>query len=79
MDAAAKSVHAQVMDPEGKVLKEDGDMQLRRSYSANMQRLMQQAGARPVRDVLDMGCATGGAMHRAACFLPVNSQRSVQE
>ena len=64
VDAAAKSVHAQVMDPEGKVLREDGDLQLRRSYSANMQRLMQQAGARPVQDVVDMGCATGGALQQ---------------
>ena len=66
VDAAAKSVHAQVMDPEGKVLREDGDLQLRRSYSANMQRLMQQAGARPVQDVVDMGCATGGALQQCA-------------
>lgn len=66
VDAAAKSVHAQVMDPEGKVLREDGDLQLRRSYSVNMQRLMQQAEARPVQDVVDMGCATGGTMQQCA-------------
>lgn len=59
VDAAAKSVHAQVMDPEGKVLRKDGDLQLRRSYSNNMQRLMQEAGSRPVQDAVDLGCATG--------------------
>jgi len=58
VDAAAKSVHAQVMDPEGKVLRKDGDLQ-RRSYSNNMQRLMQEAGSRPVQDAVDLGCATG--------------------
>ncbi len=62
VDAAAKSVHAQVMDPEGKVLREDGDLQLRRSYSKHMQHLMQQTGARPVRQIVDLGCATGIAM-----------------
>ena len=59
VNAAAKSVHAQVMDPEGKVLREDGDLQLRRSYSDNMWRLMQEAGSQPVQDVVDLGCATG--------------------
>ena len=77
VDAAAKSVHAQVMDPEGKVLREDGDLQLRRSYSANMQRLMQQAGARPVQDVVDMGCATGEALQQyfmvSLCLLSFHS------
>ena len=58
-------MHAQVMDPEGKVLREDGDLQLRRRYSANMQRLMQQAGARPVQDVVDMGCATGVGLQQS--------------
>lgn len=59
VNAAAKSVHAQVMDPEGKLLREDGDLQLRRSFSDNMQLLMQQAQSRPVEDAIDLGCATG--------------------
>lgn len=76
MDAAAKSVHAQVMDPEGKVLRKDGDLQLRRSYSNNMQRLMQQASSRPVQQIVDLGCATGKAalssleQHCPAAILP---------
>ena len=67
MDAAAKSVHAQVMDPEGKVLRQDGDLQLRRSYSSNMRRLMREAGSRPVQDAVDLGCATGDRCLRQLC------------
>jgi hypothetical protein len=59
VEAAAKSVHAPVMDPEGKLLDPDGDAQLRGSYSANMVRLMKRAASRPVQDIVDLGCATG--------------------
>lgn len=63
VNAAAKSVHAPVMDPEGKVLDPEGDAQLRGSYTANMLRLMERAGSlRPVHHAIDLGCATG--MHR---------------
>lgn len=69
MNAAAKSVHAQVMDPEGKVLREDGDLQLRRSFSDSMQRLMREAGSRPVQDAVDLGCATGDQGLQQVCLL----------
>ncbi|KAK9917244.1 hypothetical protein WJX75_002270 [Coccomyxa subellipsoidea] len=60
VNAAAKSVHAPVMDPEGKLLDPEGDSQLRGSYTRNMLKLMERAGAtRPVRDAVDLGCATG--------------------
>lgn len=60
VNAAAKSVHAPVMDPEGKVLDPEGDAQLRSSYTANMLRLMDRAGcSRPVQHAVDLGCATG--------------------
>ncbi|CAL8463717.1 g3251 [Coccomyxa elongata] len=60
VNAAAKSVHAPVMDPEGKVLDPEGDAQLRGSYTANMLRLMERAGcSRPVQHAIDLGCATG--------------------
>lgn len=48
------------MDPEGKVMDPEGDVQLRGSYTANMLRLMERAGcSRPVQDAVDLGCATG--------------------
>lgn len=62
VNAAAKAVHAPVMDPSGKVMDPEGDAQLRGSYSANMLRLMERAGSRPVRDIIDLGCATGATM-----------------
>lgn len=70
VNAAAKSVHAPVMDPEGKLLDPEGDSQLRRSYTCNVLKLMERAGAtRPVRDAVDLGCATGAG----SCPLSVSS------
>lgn len=66
VNAAAKSVHAPVMDPTGKALRTDGDEQLRRSYSEHMARHMQHAGCRPVRQAVDLGCATGDEKHAPA-------------
>ncbi len=66
VNAAAKSVHAPVMDPTGKALRPDGDEQLRGSYSAHMTRHMQRAGCRPVRQAVDLGCATGEEQHAPA-------------
>ena len=57
--AAAKSVHAAVMDPEGKRLDPGGDAALRDTYSACMQQLLGALGVRPVADILDVGAATG--------------------
>ena len=62
VNAAAKAVHAPVMDPTGRALDPAGDVQLRGSYSAHMADLMRRAGARPVRDIVDLGCATGDAL-----------------
>lgn len=59
MTVAARSVHSTVYDPEGKTLDPQGDDNLRSSYSRCMQQLMAEGGARPVRDVLDVGAATG--------------------
>ncbi|KAG1675239.1 hypothetical protein FOA52_016270 [Chlamydomonas sp. UWO 241] len=58
---AAKSVHAMTMDPEGKQLDAEGDQKLRASYSAEMRSHMAALGVDPgvVRDVLDMGAASG--------------------
>ncbi|KAK9830049.1 hypothetical protein WJX72_009428 [[Myrmecia] bisecta] len=59
-DVDGRSVHAPVMDPEGKEMRADGDEQLRSSYTQRMQELMAQAGrCRPMADILDIGCATG--------------------
>jgi ubiquinone/menaquinone biosynthesis C-methylase UbiE len=56
---AAKSVHANVMDPEGKILDPEGDANLRAGYSRCTKTLLEQLDARRVKDVLDIGCATG--------------------
>ena len=59
---AATSVHATVMDPEGKRLDPEGDTKLRSSYSACMKQLLHDMGAAttaPIRDILDIGAATG--------------------
>ncbi|KAL4538267.1 hypothetical protein Ndes2526B_g03414 [Nannochloris sp. 'desiccata'] len=56
---AAKSVHATVMDPEGKVLDPEGDEKLRSSYNRCMLQLLEEQDARPVKDILDIGAATG--------------------
>ena len=52
------------MDPAGRALSPDGDAQLRGSYSAHMAALTQRAGSRPVRQALDLGCATGTVITR---------------
>lgn len=59
VNMAAKSVHATVMDPEGKALDPDGDERLRSSYSRCMISLLGELGAREVQDILDIGAATG--------------------
>lgn len=59
MTVAAKSVHSTVYDPTGKTLDPQGDDNLRSSYSACMQQLLAEQGARPVADILDVGSATG--------------------
>lgn len=67
---AAKSVHATVMDPEGKTLDPEGDARLRGSYSSKMKTLLAEGGARPVRDVLDVGAATGLSSAALAATFP---------
>jgi ubiquinone/menaquinone biosynthesis C-methylase UbiE len=56
---AAKSVHATVMDPAGKELDPEGDEKLRCSFSTCILRLLKEQNARPVRDIVDIGAATG--------------------
>jgi len=56
---AAKSVHATVMDPESKVLDPEGDEKLRASYTTCMLQLLEEQDARPVKDIVDIGAATG--------------------
>lgn len=56
---AAKSVHATVMDPAGKELDPEGDSRLRAGYSRCMKQLLQEGNARPVKEILDIGAATG--------------------
>ena len=59
MDVAARSVHSTVYDPANQTLDPGGDDRLRSTYSAAMQQLLGELGARPVRQVLDVGAATG--------------------
>ena len=47
------------MDPEGKELDPKGDERLRSGYSHCMKQLLEQGGARPVQEILDIGAATG--------------------
>ncbi len=56
---AAKSVHATVMDPAGKELDPEGDEKLRSSYSKCIIQLLEQQNARPIKDIVDIGAATG--------------------
>ncbi|GIL77539.1 hypothetical protein Vretimale_2936 [Volvox reticuliferus] len=58
---AAKSVHAMVMDPAGKQVDPEGDAKLRDSYSARLHECLADLGvnADSIRDVVDLGCATG--------------------
>jgi len=54
---AAKSVHSTVYsDTE---LDPNGDSRLRSTYSHCMKQLLDKQGARPIRDILDIGAATG--------------------
>ncbi|XP_024534764.1 uncharacterized protein LOC9655999 [Selaginella moellendorffii] len=55
VDLAAKSVHANVFDPERKKLDPDGDVKLRDSYHQKMLPMLRVSPG----DVLDVGCATG--------------------
>ena len=59
VEAAAKSVHANVFSATGKELDPEGDARLRGSYSTCMTQLLGEMGARPVHDIVDIGCATG--------------------
>jgi SAM-dependent methyltransferase len=54
------------MDPDGKVMDLEGDSQLRGSYAANLARLMERAGLQPVKDIVDLGCATGMVLGKEA-------------
>lgn len=58
---AAKSVHALVMDPEGKHLDSEGDVKMRRSFNMRTRENMLDLDCNPdtVKDVVDLGCATG--------------------
>ncbi|GLI59339.1 hypothetical protein VaNZ11_001199 [Volvox africanus] len=58
---AAKSVHAMVMDPAGKQMDPEGDAKLRASYSARIHECLADLGVDPtsIRDMVDLGCATG--------------------
>lgn len=55
VELAAKSVHANVFDPERKVMDPNGDVKLRDSYHA---RLLQMLNFIP-RAIVDLGCASG--------------------
>lgn len=55
VDSAAQTVHSPIFDAEGKVMDPRGDARLRSSYNDVMVPQLK----RPVKDVLDMGCATG--------------------
>lgn len=57
--AAAKSVHASVMDVEGKRLSPNGDEALRSAYGECQKQLLQQMGIENPQKILDIGCATG--------------------
>jgi len=57
---AARSVHAPVMDPENKLLDPEGDSNMRRAYHVKTRECMVDLGAiREIKDVVDLGCATG--------------------
>jgi hypothetical protein len=55
VDSAAQTVHSPIFDAEGKAMDPRGDARLRSSYNDVMAPQLK----RPVKDVLDMGCATG--------------------
>ncbi|XP_024400668.1 uncharacterized protein [Physcomitrium patens] len=55
VELAAKSVHANVFDPERKVLDPNGDIRLRDSYH---EKLLQMLNFTP-RAIVDLGCASG--------------------
>jgi methylase of polypeptide subunit release factors len=55
VDSAAETVHSPIFDAAGKVMDPQGDARLRASYNDVMVPQLK----RPVKDVLDMGCATG--------------------
>ncbi|PRW56921.1 methyltransferase type 11 [Chlorella sorokiniana] len=59
MTVAARSVHSVVYDPEGKKLDPEGDAKLRSTFNDCTKVLLEEQGARPVQDILDVGAATG--------------------
>lgn len=58
---AAVSVHAPVMDPQGKKMERNGDEQLRGNYGLRMNEILKEmeGQVRPVESVVDLGCAAG--------------------
>eukprot|EP00879_Flechtneria_rotunda_P009139 GHRR01009568.1.p1 GENE.GHRR01009568.1~~GHRR01009568.1.p1 ORF type:complete len:365 (+),score=126.47 GHRR01009568.1:87-1181(+) len=60
---SSQSVHAPVMDPDNKKMDPEGDYRLRSNYGKCMLQLLQQlpgnAHLTSVKQVLDLGCATG--------------------
>ena len=61
VNLAATSVHAAVMDPEGKLMERDGDSKLRRSFSTQLIAAMDELRVdhRSIKKVLDLAAATG--------------------
>lgn len=57
-EVASRSVHSPLMNPDG-VPHPDGDDIFRSRYMQAAKRLMENAGGRQVKDVVDLGCATG--------------------
>lgn len=58
---AAKSVHAAVMDPEGKRMDPEGDSMLRRGYSTQLLASLEELGIKQgsIKSIVDLGAATG--------------------
>eukprot|EP00884_Botryococcus_braunii_P000693 jgi/Botrbrau1/10624/Bobra.154_1s0014.2 len=59
VSAAARAVHATVMDPQGRALDPEGDALLRAGFTTQLRSLLGQAACSKVREVVDLGCATG--------------------
>lgn len=70
---ASISVHAPVMDPTGKTLQRDGDEQLRGNFGRRLMEILAEMDGgkvRPIKDVVDLGCATGLSCRYLSAALP---------
>lgn len=74
VEAAARSVHATVMDPANVAVQSDGDARMRASYHAKARELLEQEGHRDavadVQRVVDLGSAVGLSSLAAAAAFP---------